>query len=193
MDVWPDMSHSSRTATARGLLALLCVALLCPLVAYSQAALPAKLRAAILLRALQYEKTFSASSDPAVLVVLGGTKGKPDGAEMVEAIRSIAAAATSNRKIVVKELSGGVTADALRALKPQVVYVALGDEGAMAVAASVPLALVLCGEPKLVGSGCLMSVEAAGNSSRLVIDLAAAEKSGRTFDAKLLRLSRVIR
>jgi hypothetical protein len=168
-------------------------ALFIPALVVAQSAVPSKLRAAILLRALQYEKAYAAGSGTATIVVLSGTKGAADAAEMVSAMRALGSAGDKGRPFQVKEMSGDVSADALRAAKPAAVYVALGNEGALSMAAGAADALVLCGDPSAVGKGCLLSVEPAGSSSRLVVDLVAAEKAGRTFDARLLRLSRVIR
>jgi hypothetical protein len=174
---------------------LLCVCVLASLLPAlgSAQVVPTKLRAAILLRALQYEKVFVSESSIAVIVVLSGAKGTADGAEMAKVMRQLAEGGDGGRKIRVEELSGEVSADALRRTSAAAIYVAQGNEAMVSVAASAGSAIVLCADPSLVGKGCLVAVEPAGSSSRLVVDLAGAEKKGRTFDARLLRLSRVIR
>lgn len=192
-----DMScgEARLTRSRAGSWLLLCVCIfawLLPPVALAQT-VPSKLRAAILLRALQYEKVFASESSTAVIVVLAGAKGAADGADMAKIMRQLAEGATGSRKIRVEELSGEVSADALRRTNPAAIYVAEGNEGVLSIAASAGSAIVLCADPGSVGKGCMVAVEAAGSSSRLVVDLAGAEKKGRTFDARLLRLSRVIR
>ena len=136
---------------------------------------------------------FASESSTAVIVVLPGTKGVADATEMVEVMRKLTEGGSGSRKIRVDQMTGEVNADALRRSNPAAIYVAQGNEGALPVAAAAGNAIVLCADPGSVGKGCLVAVEADSGSSRLVVDLAGAEKKGRTFDARLLRLSRVIR
>jgi hypothetical protein len=155
--------------------------------------IPVNLRAAILLRALSYEKVFASSTSSAVIVVLGGTQGARDAAEMAAALQKLGNAGASSRKLVVEEIRGDAAAADLTHLGAAAVYVADGNEAALPVATSLPGAIVLCGNPSGVGKGCMLSVEPSGRSSRLVVDLGAASKKGFTFDARMLRVARVIR
>jgi hypothetical protein len=174
---------------------LACVAVVLPLLAPAARSqgIPSNLRAAILLRALQYEKTFASASEAASLLVLSGPGGARDGAEMTAAMRQLAQAGAVSRKLSIEELRDQASAAEVQKRAPAVLYVAEGNEEALAVAAAVPRAIVLCGNPSAVGKGCMLSVEVFGSSSRLVVDTTAATKKGLTFDARMLRVARVIR
>jgi hypothetical protein len=167
-------------------------ALWCAPTAFAQA-IPSNLRAAILLRALEYEKVFASNKDPAMLLVLSGSGGAHDGAEMTAALRQLAQAGAGSRKVVVDEVKGESTTADLMKRAPAVLYVAEGNEAALGALDAIPRAIVLCGNPSAVGKGCMLSVEPFGTSSRLVVDTAAATKKGLTFDARMLRVARVIR
>lgn len=156
-------------------------------------AIPSNLRAAILLRALGYEKTFASASDAASLLVLSGPGGARDGGEMTAALRQLAQAGAVSRKLAIEELRDAASLAEVQKRAPAVLYVAEGNEDALTVAAAVPRAIVLCGNPSAVGKGCMLSVEVFGSSSRLVVDTTAASKKGLTFDARMLRVARVIR
>jgi hypothetical protein len=171
---------------------LVLVGMIGPALAAAQS-IPSNLRAAILLRALQYEKVFASSQATATLLVLSGAAGGKDGAEMAAALRQLAQAGAAARKVVIDEVRGESSAAELAKRAPTVLYVAEGNEQALGVAAAVPGAIVLCGDPGAVGKGCILSVEPFGSSSRLVVDTAAASKKGLTFDARMLRVARVIR
>jgi hypothetical protein len=188
MNMTQVQARKARTRSVRALALVLCV--LGASLAHAQA-IPSNLRAAILLRALQYEKVFASSSETALVVVLVGS-GSRDGTEMTAALKQLASAGAIPRKVSVEEVREANTPD-LQKKKPAVLYVAEGNEAALGAAAGVAGALVLCGDPNVVGKGCVLSVEAAGSSSRLVIDLATASKKGFTFDARMLRVARVIR
>jgi hypothetical protein len=168
------------------------VLLLGPALASAQA-IPGNLRAAILLRALEYEKVFASSKDPALLLVLTGPGGARDGAEMTAALKQLAQAGAGSRRVVIDEVKGASSTDDLMKRAPAVLYVADGNEAALSSLEAIPKAIVLCGNPNAVGKGCMLSVEPFGTSSRLVVDTAAAGKKGLTFDARMLRVARVIR
>jgi hypothetical protein len=154
--------------------------------------IPVPLRAAILLRALRYEKGFASGTSPAQLFVLGGRDGA-EAAKVADALSQLAAADASGRKVVVSKLDRDPTLDELRAKAPAVIYVPSGAEATLSLVKSLASSIVLCGNPVHVGKGCMLSVEPFGQSSRLVIDLAEAERKGLRFDARMLRLARVIR
>jgi hypothetical protein len=179
---------SVRLGALLALLACLCV----PPFALAQT-IPSNLRAAILLRALQYEKVFASGTAPAVILVLGGSAGSRDAAEMTAALQKLANAGATARKVVVEEVRGDASASELARRSASVVYVAEGNETVLPIAVSLAGAMVLCGDASAVGKGCMLSVEPSGTSSRLVVDLGAATKKGFTFDARMLRVARVIR
>jgi hypothetical protein len=184
--------RSRASARARSAGWLLLVLVLVPGLALAQA-IPSNLRAAILLRALEYEKVFASNKDAALLLVLTGPGGARDGSEMAVALKQLAQAGAGSRKVVVDEVKGESTSADLMKRAPAVLYVAEGNEAVLASLEAIPRAIVLCGNPNAVGKGCMMSVEPFGTSSRLVVDTAAAGKKGLTFDARMLRVARVIR
>jgi hypothetical protein len=160
--------------------------------AFAQA-IPGNLRAAILLRALEYEKVFASSKEPALLLVLTGSGGSRDGSEMTAALKQLAQAGAGSRKVVIDEIKGDSNSADLMKRAPAVLYVADGNEAVLGTLDAIPKAIVLCGNPSAVGKGCMLSVEPFGTSSRLVVDTTAAGKKGLTFDARMLRVARVIR
>src|SRR5688572_24725307 len=100
--------RTSRSVPRRALSAscwFMCVALSWPALAFGQG-IPSNMRAAILLRALQYEKVFSSGTNAVTLLVLSGGGGVRDGSEMTAALRQLAQAGASARKVVVEELRG---------------------------------------------------------------------------------------
>ena len=151
---------------------------------------PVALRTAILLRALAYEKGFASGSERAKIVVVGAGKASSEVAGVSAAISQLTE--SGGRKISVIKHAQDLTDEALKGLEADVVYVAAGSDASLAVARRSKL-VVLCGNPRDVGKGCVLSVESAGRSSRLVIDLNEAERKGLRFDARMLRLARVIR
>ncbi len=151
---------------------------------------PFTLRAAILLRALQYEKGYASAAEPAKILVVGTGKSAAEAAAVADALKQLGASA--GRKVNVVKHDKELTADALKAASPKVVYIATGSDSSLALARG-QAAIVLCGDPRNVGKGCVLSVESAGQSSRLVVDLAEAQRQGLRFDARMLSLARVIR
>jgi hypothetical protein len=154
---------------------------------------PATLRAAILLRSLQYEKSFVTGAGEATLLVLGGAKGDKDASEVLAPMKQLAGSNAAGRGLKIERAAGDGTADEVQKRAATVVYVATGGEHVLAELAPLKGVVILCGDPAFVGKGCLLSVESAGSTSRLVIDVAGAEKAGLRFDARMLRLARVIR
>jgi hypothetical protein len=155
--------------------------------------IPIPLRAAILLRALGYEKGFASNSAPAQLVILGGRDGTAEAGKFAQALSQLASSSGTGRKVVMSKLEREPTVEELRARPPTVIYVTSANDAALATLKSLPVSVVLCGNPAHVGKGCILSVETFGQSSRLVIDLAEAQRKGLRFDARMLRLARVIR
>src|SRR3954467_3374976 len=88
-------THAARSRAMRvvALLAALCV----PAFALAQQ-VPVAIRAAILLRSLQYEKTFAGSQAPATLLILNGSKGSVDGAEVAAPMKTLASQNAAGRK-----------------------------------------------------------------------------------------------
>ena len=188
--------------TVGGLLwALGAVASIAPSRAEAQDLSP-EIRAAILLRAVAYERGFAGQDGPVTVLVVGGDSG----ATAADA-RAITAALTglsrrvrvAGRPIRVQSVVHRSTANTLaivRADQADVIYVAPGLSGVVRELGG-PLGsagqMLICADPSEVGRGCLMSVEPNGGSARIVIHLRLALAAGFRFDARLLQLARVIR
>ncbi len=157
---------------------------------------PPELRAAVLVRALGYERGLRASTGPVRLLVVSDSSGRMDAGRMSAAFHAFAARTTlGGRRLEVARVEVGDTAEVLRR-DPQVVYFASGTREATVrrIAAALPSGrIVLCGEADLVGHGCVLGVERASNRPRLVIHLTEARKAGLDWDSRLMRLARVVR
>src|SRR5215212_5697593 len=129
MMVTERTQRSRATAGARCAGWFLLVLLVVPALALAQS-IPGNLRAAILLRALEYEKVFASSKDPALLIVLTGSGGARDGTEMTAALKQLAQAGAGSRRVVVDEVKGDSNAADLMKRAPAVLYVADGNESA---------------------------------------------------------------
>jgi len=162
---------------------------------------PEGVRAAILLRAIAYEKSFSAGKGEALLVVVGpdGGSGAADAQKMSQAFQQIAAKVkVGQRSVKVVQLRHGgdteATRQALGRMKPDVVYVATGLRALLKQldAAPVPRRTVVCGSSGDLGKGCVIGVELVGNRSQLVVDMVRMSAASLQFDSRLLRLARRI-
>ncbi len=160
---------------------------------------PAPLRAALVLRAVGYERTTNTGRGSLRLVVVGAA-GSTDAATMQNAFEGLAPRMqVAGRTVIVSRIEHQSVAETLAEIRrtgAMIVYVASDVEGvvaSMANALSSERRLLVCGRPTLVGSGCILSVEPAAGRSRLVIDLARASAQGFEFDSRLIRLSRVVR
>lgn len=161
--------------------------------------IPAPLRAALVLRAVGYERTINTGRGSLRLVVVGAA-GSSDAADMQSAFEGLAPRMqVAGRTVVVSRIEHQSVAETLAEIRrtgATIVYVASDVEGVVGSMANVlgsERRLLVCGRPRLVGSGCILSIEPAGGRSRLVIDLARASAQGFEFDSRLVRLSRVVR
>jgi hypothetical protein len=93
----------------------------------------------------------------------------------------------------VEEASADLSADELKKLAPEVLYLPAGSESALPQVSALGRTIVLCGNADLVGKGCILSVRLVAGSSRLLVHLPSAESKGLKFDARLLRVAEVIR
>jgi hypothetical protein len=159
-------------------------------------------RAMVLLRALAYERGLARRSDDLRLVVLIGSSGAAarDGRAMKDAFAGLAqrveVAGRRLRVIPVEHESARETLGAIRSARADVVYVAVGlDEvvGELGGLVASDRRVMICGDPGDVGEGCMMSVERHGRRMRVVMHLRLADAVGKSFDARLLRLSRIVR
>ena len=192
---WTVISANMDRRARHILLALALFAL--PAVALAQT-VPSELRAAILLRALRYERSFASSRDAARVVVVSTSSSgsRSDASAMADAFRKLGRAQAAGRSLDVREVTISSASEGLsevRGLSPKVVYVAPGANAISPGLARLRGTIVLCASGDDVKDGCMMSVEVAGESSRLVIDLPQATRAGLRFDARMLRLARVIR
>lgn len=169
--------------------------LLASSVAHAQG-VPPELRAAVLVRALGYERGLRGGAGPVRLLVVSDAAGRRDADLMTAAFRAFAARTTlGGRRLEVARVEVGDTAEVLRR-DPQVVYVANGTREATArrIAAALPSGrITICGEAALLGHGCVLGVERASNRPRLIIHLTEAREAGLDWDSRLMRLARVLR
>lgn len=161
-----------------------------------------QLRATILLRTLAYESHTAGGSGQLVFAVVGAPSGRSarDAAAMLDALRTLARRVTvADRRVRVVSVthqSAARTASALDAAGADVVYVATGTSGLSAALSGAHRSrgrVVLCGDPGDVSNGCVLSVETAGRGSRPVVNVGHARRAGLEFNARVLRLSRVVR
>ena len=156
-------------------------------VAFSQstADIPVAMRAAIVLRAAHYERTFRAHDGALRVAVVARGARDPDARRFGAAFRALALRANPDRDVNVDTRT---TSDALGAY--QLVHMCQGV-GAGAIAPPAD-AVVSCDDPSLP-SPCVLSVEPDGSRRRVVVHLARARERGLNFDARLLALARVVR
>lgn len=161
---------------------------------------PANLRAAILLRALGYERRLASGEGEIRLMVVSPQDGpgREEGTEMARAFHTLARRLRiADRPMRVSFLAAETREGALRAVRARradVVYVARGLRlGAEGRALARQGHLLVCGHPEAIAEGCVIGVELAQGRSRLVVHLPRAHAGRFRFDGRLLRLARVIR
>ena len=156
---------------------------------------PVDLRAAIFLRALAYERGLGSGSGNVEVGIVADPADAPDARAMASSLGDLRQAVRVGRRPVHVTRYGfqAQTAAELRSNRVDVVYLAsgLGRDAARAVEARGRV--VLCADKGLVGSGCMLSVEVHQQRPRLIVDLPRVERAGLRFDARLLRLARVVR
>jgi hypothetical protein len=163
---------------------------------------PPPLRAAILLRAIGYEKGFSGRSGVAVVavVVKGSDVSLGDGKAVAAALaalgRKTKVAGRQIKVVIITHSSASETAAKLKGGKAEFVYLA---EGAEDLAKDIPASeggirrIVACSHGSRVQGRCVLGVELHGEKPRLVVNLKQANAVGLRFQPELLRLARVIR
>jgi hypothetical protein len=187
----------------RALCLLLCWLLLGPVPHSIARAEPVSVgfRAAILLRALGYERRAATESGEFTLVVVGATQGPGmiDGRTMFETFSGlshrlrIGARSINVVSLIHRDLGG--TRSQLARLKPQGVYFASGLERVAEAAAETlePLGTVtMCADGAELAEGCVLGVQQTDEGSVLVVHLARGKRSGLSFDPRMLRLARVL-
>ncbi|MFW5925107.1 MAG: YfiR family protein [Myxococcota bacterium] len=179
-------------------IALLGLTLLLPAIASAQE-LPPNLRAAILLRAVAYERHFGASSGDASLAVVdpGSGSGADHAAEMAQAFATLAdKMRVADRRLHVLRVTGrsaSKTARKLQRRNVELLYLAAPDDPVQRELAehfAERQTLVLC---RKMAPGCMVSAEADGSRPRLVVDVGHTRASNLSFDSRVLRLARVVR
>lgn len=162
---------------------------------------PVDLRATILVRGLAYERNLATETGALKLVILGEASGSSsrDAVAFDTKVRSLAerftvgARAIRSRRVTFVNPAQAMTA--IREYDADAVYLAAGLESAASSLGDRLISdgrLLMCGSSTAVGRGCALSVEVHDNRPRLVVDLDRARRAGRNFDARLLRLARVV-
>jgi hypothetical protein len=163
-------------------------ALLCSHVdtpARAQEPLTAPLRAAIVLRAVRYERNFASSSEAADVVVVHPSGNLGRAQSMRRAFDALGERGVAGRPLNVQLAVEGV----LLSSQARLIHLAQG-----VAANSVPGiqgTIVSCDDPSLPAP-CMLSVELHGSSRRMVLHLARARAMGLRFDARLLAMARVV-
>lgn len=156
--------------------------------------LPANLRAAILARALGYEKSFSSEKASATLLVISGGPGAADAKAVTAALEPFVRGGSVGRPVALDSVDlAAASIDELKRRGATVIFVPAGNREIYTKLADFLRVIVLCSDPADVGQGCMLSVEVAGKTSRLVVDAVRAERAQVRFDARMLRLARVTR
>ena len=159
-------------------------------------------RAAILIRALGYERVAASGQGEFVLAVVGSSDGPgaADARTMYETFSGLSGrltVATRALKVrLVSHRSAGGTRAELGKLRPQAVYFALGSEHLAESFRDLlePLhAVAMCADGAAMPEGCVLGVQAQENGSELVVHLERSRRAGLSFDSRVLRLSRVIK
>ncbi|MBN2195527.1 MAG: YfiR family protein [Polyangiaceae bacterium] len=164
---------------------------------------PPPLRSAIIVKSAAYERGFAERSGKAVLAVVIGTTNETseDGKVMMAALQKILektkiAERPTQVVQVTRESDPAKTAEKIRAVDAEIVYLSAGLEG---IAGEIPTQddgrriIVVCSHGSQVERGCALGVELDGNSPRLVLNLKRASEVGLRFQPDLLRLARVVR
>lgn len=163
---------------------------------------PPALRAAIILRSAGYERAFAERAGDAVIAVVHQKSGPSaeDGAAMAavfsKLLKETKVAGRKGRIVQIVHESGASTAAELKAQRAELVYFAIGLEGAMA---SIPARegsisrILVCGNGAGTAQGCTLGVELDGARPRIVLNMKEANAAGLRFDPGLLRLARIVR
>lgn len=172
-----------------------------PALALAADGVPAELRGAIMAKALNYEKKSQAGSGKLVIGVVGPASGPgaSDAKAMERALAQVARRGIAERRasvVRITDVDPGAAASKMKGHGATVAYIASGMGSAgrsLAATLSARRMLVMCGDPNHVGAGCMLSVEPRGGTSQLVVDVGASTQAGYQFDARMLRLARVVR
>jgi hypothetical protein len=200
----PFFAEASFLLGARLVLVLACCTALCalPVRAANAAPVAAGFRAAILIRALGYERGAASGQGDFVLAVVGGGDGASaaDARTMYETFEGLSSRLTvatrSLRVSYVSHRSAAATRAELTRLRPHAVYFALGFEHVASALGDLlePLHTVtMCADGTDLPEGCALGVQAVDRGSELVVHLGRCRKAGLSFDPRVLRLSRVIK
>jgi hypothetical protein len=182
---------------------LACAALLLSPVQKAEAApVAAGFRAAILIRALGYERGAAGGQGDFVLAVVGASDGASaaDARTMYETFSGLSGRLTVAARVLrvrfVNHRSMGSTRAELAKLRPNAVYFSQGFEHLAEGYRDVlePLhAVSMCADGAAMPEGCVLGVQAKDSGSELVVHLERSRRAGLSFDSRVLRLSRVIK
>jgi hypothetical protein len=170
--------------------------------ALAGSSVPPALRAAIILRSAGYERAFAERSGEAVIAIVHQKSGPSaeDGAAMVavftKLLKETKVAGRKGRIVQIVHESSASTAEQLKGQRAELVYFAVGLEGAMA---NIPARegsisrILVCGNGAGTVQGCTLGVELDGDRPRVVLNMKEANAAGLRFDPGLLRLARIVR
>lgn len=165
-------------------------------------AVPAALRAAIILRAAGYERGFADRSGEAVIAVVyqksgaSAEDGQAMAAVFAKLLKETKVAGRKGRIVQVVHENSASTVEQLKNQRAEIVYFAVGLEGTMANVPSREAGIVrilVCANGVGTAPGCTLGVELDGERPRIVLNMKEANAAGLRFDPGLLRLARIVR
>ncbi|MCA9535176.1 MAG: hypothetical protein KC593_15900 [Myxococcales bacterium] len=143
------------------------------------------LRAAIVLRAVRYERVFSSSSEPADVVIVHRPGGEARARSLRRAFVALGERGVAGRPLnVLLTVEGGLLSSRARLIHM--------TQGVAANAVpGIQETVVSCDDPSLPAP-CVLSVELHGDSRRMVLHRTRARSMGLSFDGRLLAMARVV-
>jgi hypothetical protein len=160
------------------------------------------LRAAILLRALAYDRTLAEHEGDIVVTVVAPANG-PGATDADEMMRALDVLTSSGITLGGRPIHGrrirhespAATVAAIRQADARLVYLASGLEAASAgVAAGLAgqHRLIACSDGTDMASGCAIAVERQGDNPRVVLRMARVREAGIQFEARFLALAHLV-
>jgi len=181
------------------------VVLVCVAAGAARAAMPVQKLAAVVVRALAYDRSLKARVGPRLDVLVlhdGSPASARTAAEVLEglnALRGVVVQGAPLQASVVVVTDGAGVSAAVAATGPDVVWVCGSPTFQGLLLPSVLLEArarhltTVTLEPALVEAGIMLGVDGSGDKPKMVVNLVEARAAGVDFAADLLKLARIIR
>ncbi len=189
---------------ARNLLLFFLIAIAVSIAAgstYSQAAIPAKLQAAIFMKVLSYDSNLKARSPSNVVIAIvtdAQTSGRKS--DIQSGFEAIAGKSIQGKTVKITAIdfkSGDQLNKDVKAAGANILYVSKGAAEAtinavigLANSNSVP---VLCDAESLVRKGIAVGLTIESGKPKIVVNLKTAKQQGMKLSSKVLQLAKVIK